>query len=79
VVSETPSESAEYGLDMPVLLITVTAKAGGLATFAIGAKGVGDSTYYVRRNTRDKNDTVLVSRYTIDEIVKFAKDQLSLP
>ena len=79
VVAETLSESAEYGLDKPSLVISVTAKAGGTASFAIGAKGVGDSTYYMRRDTREKRDTVLVSKYTIDEMVKFATEQAALP
>ena len=43
------------------------------------SKGVGDSTYYMRRDTREKRDTVLVSKYTIDEMVKFATEQAALP
>lgn len=79
VVSPTPSESAEYGLDKPVLLIEVVAKAGGTAAFAIGGKGVGDSTYYVRRDAKDVKDTIIASKYTIDEMVKFATEQAALP
>lgn len=79
VVAPTPSESAEYGLDKPVLLIEVVAKAGGTAAFAVGGKGVGDSTYYVRRDAKDVKDTIIASKYTIDEMVKFATEQSALP
>ena len=79
VVAPTPSESAEYGLDKPVMVIEVVAKAGGQATFAVGGKGVGDSTYYVRRDAKDAKDTIIASKYTIDEMVKFAAEQASLP
>ncbi len=79
VVASTPSTSSEYGLDSPVLTIEMTAKAGGTIRLAFGAKAVGDGAYYVRRETRDTNDTILASRYTIDEILKFASDQLGPP
>ena len=62
-----------------VLLIEVVAKAGGTAAFAVGGKGVGDSTYYVRRDAKDVKDTIIASKYTIDEMVKFATEQAALP
>jgi hypothetical protein len=79
VVAPTPSESAEYGLDKPVLLIEIVAKAGAGATFAVGAKGVGDSTYYVRRDAKEVKDTIIASKYTIDEMIRFVSEQASGP
>jgi hypothetical protein len=79
VVATTPSDSAEYGLDKPVLLIEVVAKAGGSAKFAVGGKGVGESTYYVRRDAKEVNDTIIASKYTIDEMLRFAAEQAALP
>jgi hypothetical protein len=74
VVLDQPSQSAEYGLDQPQMTLTLTPKQGAAATLAVGALNPDETSYYVRRDQR--RDTVLVSRYTLDDLLKTAKDAI---
>ena len=72
VVTKEPSASAEYGLDTPQFTLVVTPKGGSPETLAVGRLNPNSTAYYVRREGR--KDTVLVSRYTLDDLLKVAGD-----
>jgi hypothetical protein len=71
VIAKEPSHSPEFGLDAPQLIIEMTPKQGPPGTIAIGGLNPDKSSYYVRRETTQK-DTVLASRYTLDDLIKVA-------
>ncbi|MGH2353603.1 MAG: DUF4340 domain-containing protein [Chloroflexota bacterium] len=72
VVASQPSTSAEFGLDAPRLTLTLTPKRGAPSTIAIGGLNPDESAYYVRRESR--NDTVLVTKYTLDDLIEIADE-----
>jgi len=72
VVENTPSASAEFGLDQPQLTLQLVPKKGAPTTIAIGRLNPNETAYYVRRE--DRKDTALVSRYTLDDLMKVATD-----
>lgn len=72
VILTEASASAEYGLDAPQLTVRFTSKQGATETLAIGKINPLGTSYYVRREVRQ--DTVLVSRYTLDDILAIAND-----
>lgn len=71
VLVKTPGEGAEYGLDKPVLVATISPKSGAPVTISFGSGNPQGNAVYVRRDP--PGDIVLVSRYTIDEFLKFAQ------
>ena len=77
VLLNEPSASPEYGLDAPRMTFKVTPKAGQAQTLAIGELSPDKTSYYVRRE--EKRDTVLVSRYSLDDLIKVAEDVLKGP
>ena len=77
VVLKEASASSEYGLDIPRMTLSITPKTGGVLTLAIGDLSPDESSYYVRRDTT--KDTVLVSRYSIDDLIKVAGEVLNAP
>jgi hypothetical protein len=70
VVEDAPSRRAEYGLDSPQLVVEVTPKSGAAGAIAVGQRNPDGSAYYVRRESN--KDTVLASRYTLDDLMKIA-------
>jgi len=70
VVDNKLSTSAEYGLDNPQLTLQLVPKSGATVTMAIGKLNTNQTSYYVRRE--DHKDTVLVARYTLDDLIKLA-------
>ena len=72
VVLDEPSASPDFGLDKPQLTLTVTPKRGAPATLAVGQLSPDRTAYYVRRE--DRRDTVLVSKYTLEDLIKVAGD-----
>jgi hypothetical protein len=72
VIADQPSQAPEYGLDSPRVTITLTPKQGAPATLAIGALNPDETSYYVRRE--QQKDTVLVSRYSLDDLIGVAND-----
>jgi hypothetical protein len=59
-------------LDAPQLTLQLVPKRGATATIAIGKLNPNETSYYVRRE--DHKDTVLVARYTLDDLIKVAND-----
>jgi hypothetical protein len=79
-VAPEPSRAADFGLDRPQMTIEMTPKgaAGGAATIAIGSANPDGSAYYVRREVpAGPKDTVLVTRYTLDDLMKVANELIS--
>jgi hypothetical protein len=72
VVANEPSASSEYGLDSPQFTLTLAPKQGTAAILAVGQLNPDGTAYYVRRD--DRKDTVLVSRYTLDDLMKVAEE-----
>ena len=72
VIEDTPSASSEYGLDQPQFTLQLIPNNGAPATIAVGRLNPNETAYYVRRD--DRKDTVLVSRYTLDDLMKVATD-----
>jgi hypothetical protein len=72
VVASEPSTSPEYGLDQPRFTLTLVPRSGAPSTIAVGRLAPNETAYYVRRE--DRRDTVLVSRYTLDDLMKVAGD-----
>jgi hypothetical protein len=68
VVANEASSSPEYGLDNPQFTLKLVPKRGPPATLAVGQLNPDQSAYYARREAR--GDTVLVSRYTLDDLMK---------
>ncbi len=75
VVTQEPSQSPEFGLDNPQLTLALTPKQGPAGTIAIGGLNPDQTAYYVRREL--SRDTVLASRYTLDDLIKVANDLIS--
>ena len=71
-IEQAPSTSAEYGLDAPQLTLKMVPKKGEPSTIAVGKLNPNQTAYYVRRDAR--KDTVLVPRYTLDDLMKVAND-----
>jgi len=71
VLVKSPGDGAEYGLDRPVLVTTLAPKSGPLVTITFGSGNPQGNAVYVKRDP--PGDIVLVSRYTIDEFLKFAQ------
>lgn len=69
------SQSAEFGLDNPQLTLVLTPKQGAPGTVAVGQLNPDKTAYYVRRES--SKDTVLVSRYTVDDLLKVANDLIT--
>lgn len=72
VLFDQPSTSAEYGLDRPQMVLTVETKRGQETTVAVGGLNPDETSYYVRRE--QQRDTVLVSRYILDDLLKIAQE-----
>jgi hypothetical protein len=72
VVVNEPSTSADFGLDKPQLTLTIEPKKGSVSTIAIGAVNPDQTAYYVRREAR--KDTVLASKFTLDDLIKTADE-----
>lgn len=72
-------DDAQFGLDRPSLVVVLHASAGGQASMSFGSKDVGDSRYYVRREARGVSDVILVSKYSIDDLIKFATEVVAAP
>lgn len=72
VLLSEPSTSADYGLDRPQMVLTVETKRGQETTLAIGGLNPDETSYYVRRE--QQRDTVLVSRYIMDDLLKIAQE-----
>ena|GEM_PF-839120 len=77
VLSTGPESSTEFGLSTPRLTLKVVPKAGEPLTLTVGALNPDETLYYVRREER--RDTVLVSRYALDDLIKVAGDVLKPP
>jgi hypothetical protein len=80
VVAQEPSRSADFGLDVPQMTIEVTPKgsSAGAAAIAVGAENPDGSAYYVRREVPSgPRDTVLVTRYTLDDLMKVANELIT--
>lgn len=71
-VVNQPSTSPDFGLDKPQLTLTLEPRQGITSTIAVGSLNPDQTAYYVRRE--DKKDTVLASRYTLDDLLKTASD-----
>ncbi len=71
VLTKSPGEGAEYGLDKPVLVAVLAPKSGPSVTISFGSGNPQGNSVYVKREP--PGDIVLVSRYTIDEFLKFAQ------
>lgn len=72
VLQQTPSNAPEFGLDKPQLVLKVVPKSGEPVSLAMGALNPEKTDLYVRREER--KDTVLVSRYTLEDLIKVAGD-----
>jgi hypothetical protein len=72
VVDNTASSAAEFGLDQPQFTLQLIPRQGAPATIAVGRLNPNETAYYVRRE--DRKDTALVSRYTLDDLMKVATD-----
>ncbi len=70
VIASEASSSATYGLDTPQMTLTLTPKDGAPLTLAVGRLNPDETAYYVRREQR--KDTILVSRYSLDDLIKVA-------
>jgi hypothetical protein len=77
VLLNEPSTSADYGLDKPRLTVIMTPKNGPPSALAVGQLNPDDTAYYVRREAR--GDTVLASRYTLDDLIKVADELIGPP
>ena len=77
LVTNEPSASAEYGLDKPQFSLAISPKKGSAETLAVGQLNPNKTAYYVRRESH--KDTVLVSRYTLDDLIKVASDLIKPP
>jgi hypothetical protein len=75
VLLTAPSASPEYGLDKPQMSFTVETRRGQEMTLAIGGLNPDQTAYYVRRE--QQQDTVLVSRYTLDEVIRITQEMLT--
>jgi hypothetical protein len=79
-VASEPSRSADFGLDAPQMTIEMTPKraGGGAAIIAVGGANPDGSAYYVRREVPSgPKDTVLVTRYTLDDLMKVANELIT--
>ncbi len=75
VISTDPNAGnggADYGLDKPQFTLSVTPKQGQPWTIQVGGLNPDSTAYYVRRVQR--KDIVLVSRYTLDDLMQVASD-----
>lgn len=71
VVVAQPSAAPEYGLDKPQAVLDLETTRGQVENLAIGGLNPDQTAYYVRR--QQQGDTVLVSRYTLDDLIKTAQ------
>ncbi len=79
-VDGAPSRSADFGLDNPQMTIEMTPKraTGGAAVIAVGGSNPDGSAYYVRREVPSgPMDTVLVTRHTLDDLMKVANELIT--
>lgn len=67
----------EFGLANPTTTLRVTPKSGAPRTLQVGALNPDKTAYYVRRDP--PNDTVLVSRYSLDDLLKVADEVIKGP
>ncbi|HEU5316838.1 MAG TPA: DUF4340 domain-containing protein [Chloroflexota bacterium] len=69
---EASIKLSELGLENPKTRLVVRPKTGNELTFAIGELNPEKTSYYVRREER--KDTVLVSRYALDDLLTVARE-----
>lgn len=69
--------AAEFGLASPKVSLRLVPKTGDPLTLRLGALNPDKTAYYVRREER--NDTVLVSRYSLDDLLKVADEIIKGP
>ena len=78
VLLEEPSRSPEFGLDAPQMTLEVTPRQGAPAAIAIGGQNPDGRAYYVRRDgPGGPRDTVLVTRYSVDDLMKVAGELIA--
>ena len=68
---------ADYGLDKPTTTIKLVPKSGATATLLVGEMNAEKTSYYVRRVER--KDTILVSRYSLDDLLDLAREVVRGP
>jgi hypothetical protein len=68
---------ADYGLDNPKTRLKLVPKTGSPLTLLIGELNAEKTAYYVRREER--KDTVLVSRYSLDDLLQVAGEVVRGP
>jgi len=68
---------ADYGLDQPKTSIKLVPKSGTPLTLLIGEMNAEKTSYYVRREER--KDTILVSRYSLDDLLDLAREVVRGP
>jgi hypothetical protein len=71
------SRAEEFGLANPTTTLRVTPKTGEPRALRIGALNPDKTSYYVRREP--PNDVVLVSRYSLDDLLKVADEVIKGP
>ena len=71
------SRAEEFGLASPATTLRVTPKSGEGRTLQIGSLNPDQTSYYVRR--MPPGDVVLVSRYSLDDLLKVANEVIKGP
>jgi len=71
------ARAEEFGLANPTRSLKVTPKSGEPRTLQIGALNPDETSYYVRRTP--PGDVVLVSRYSLDDLLRVADEVIKGP
>ena len=64
------AQTAEFGLDQPIITLTLHTRRDGEYTLLVGAKTADESTYYVLRERQ--GDVVLVPRFDVEDVIETA-------
>ncbi len=70
VLGPPGAQTAEFGLDQPIIKLTLHTRRDGEHTLLVGAKTADESNYYVLR--QQKGDVVLVPRFDVEDVVETA-------
>jgi hypothetical protein len=73
-LAEKPKDLKQYGLDKPVLQVTLADAKGHQKVLQTGVKGIGSSSVYAR--TTDSPDLFLLSSYSVDDLAKKKAEDL---
>ena len=68
------AQTAEFGLDQPIIELTLHTRRDGEYTLLVGAKTADESTYYVLRERQ--GDVVLVPRFDVEDVNRETADRL---